>query len=103
MHGAFARSRPGCFRPQCCRWVWPVAAAAVLAMMPSRAAELMADGSTELAGLPESHSSFFTGKFSLEISPRHDVVHEWPALDVYYSGASVKLSSVLRHLTPSDD
>lgn len=53
---------------------------------------------------PEKLSSFLTSAFSLEISHREsESAVEKPQFDPDYDGVSVRVSSVLRRIVPSDD
>src|SRR5258706_1510362 len=81
------------------RAIWLAAAVAALV-----ATSVHGEESARLLNLPESHSSFFPGKFSLEITRRETGQElEPPVFDASYAGASVKVSSVFRHVKISDD
>ncbi len=71
---------------------------------PDKRRELPGEISPRLADLPEKPASFFEASFSLEISHREiESEAEKPQFDSDYDGVTVKLSSILRRVSPSDD
>src|SRR5580765_7466568 len=99
------KMRVGSYRVKLARAVsLSVVMAAALAASSSLAAESIGETAIRLADWPAKPASFFETRFSLEISHREtESAVEKPQFDADYDGTSVKISSILRRITPSDD
>jgi hypothetical protein len=105
MTSATGQMKANRFRVKIARAVLLTVVMAVMhAASSSLAEEAIDKNSIGSVDLPGKSASVFEAKFSLEIS--HGEIEsemEKPQFDADYDGASVKLSSVLRRITPSDD
>src|SRR6266581_4812194 len=105
MTPATSQTRGESFRAKSARAVsLSVVMAVALVAFRSLAAEPSGENPIRLADLPEKPASFFEASFSLEISHREiESEAEKPQFDSDYDGVTVKLSSILRRVSPSDD